>query len=92
MRNPCGAPGGHGHWVRNLRAAGTGELRVDKRAEAFRSRELTDDEKVPVLRTYLTRCNVEVRPFFAGIGPDSSDERLRAITADHPSFQVLPMA
>ncbi|MGH3751660.1 MAG: nitroreductase/quinone reductase family protein [Pseudonocardiaceae bacterium] len=32
---------GHGHWVRNLRAASTGELRVGKHAEAFRSRELT---------------------------------------------------
>ncbi|HEV7452429.1 MAG TPA: nitroreductase/quinone reductase family protein [Pseudonocardiaceae bacterium] len=54
---------GHGHWVRNLRAAGTGELRAGKRAEAFRSRELTDDEKVPVLRAYLTRWKVKVSPF-----------------------------
>jgi deazaflavin-dependent oxidoreductase (nitroreductase family) len=83
---------GHGHWVRNLRAAGTGELRVGKRAEAFRSRELTDDEKVPVLRAYLKRWKVEVSPFFNGIGPDSSDEQLRAIAADHPAFEVLPVA
>jgi deazaflavin-dependent oxidoreductase (nitroreductase family) len=83
---------GHGHWVRNLRAAGTGELRVGKRTEAFWSRELTDDEKVPVLRAYLTRWKVEVSPFFHGIGPDSSDEALRAIAADHPAFEVLPVA
>ena len=82
----------HGHWVRNLRAAGTGELRVGKRTEAFRSRELTDDEKVPVLRAYLRRWKVEVSPFFNGIGPDSSDEQLRAIAADHPTFEVLPVA
>jgi deazaflavin-dependent oxidoreductase (nitroreductase family) len=55
---------GHGHWVRNLRAAGTGELRLGKRVEVFRSRELTDDEKVPVLRAYLKRWKFEVSPFF----------------------------
>jgi hypothetical protein len=41
--------------VRNLRAAGTGELRVGRRAESFRGRELTDDEKVPVLRAIAPR-------------------------------------
>jgi hypothetical protein len=35
---------GHGHWVRNLRAAGTDELRVGTRVEAFRTRELTDEK------------------------------------------------
>jgi deazaflavin-dependent oxidoreductase (nitroreductase family) len=83
---------GHGHWVRNLRAAGTGELRLGKRVEAFRSRELADDEKVPVLRAYLKRWKFEVGPFFDGIGPDSSDEQLHAIAADHPAFEVLPVA
>lgn len=83
---------GHGHWVRNLRAAGTGELRLGKRVEAFRSRELTDDEKVPVLRAYLKRWKAEVAPFFDGIGAESGDERIRAIAADHPIFEVLPMA
>jgi deazaflavin-dependent oxidoreductase (nitroreductase family) len=37
---------GEGQWVRNLRAAGTGELRVGRRTEAFRGRELSDEEKV----------------------------------------------
>jgi deazaflavin-dependent oxidoreductase (nitroreductase family) len=83
---------GHGHWVRNLRTAGTGELRVGKRTEAFRSRELTDDEKVPVLRAYLRRWKIEVSPFFDGAGPNSSDEALRAIATDHPTFEVLPAA
>jgi deazaflavin-dependent oxidoreductase (nitroreductase family) len=46
---------GDGQWVRNLRAAGTGELRVGRRTEAFRGRELSDKEKVPVLRAYLKR-------------------------------------
>jgi deazaflavin-dependent oxidoreductase (nitroreductase family) len=81
---------GHGHWVRNLRAAGTGELRLGRRAETFRSRELSDDEKVPVLRAYLKRWKAEVGAFFAGVGPDSADEELRAIAPDHPAFEILP--
>jgi deazaflavin-dependent oxidoreductase (nitroreductase family) len=84
------APRGHTQWVRNLRVAGTGELRLGRRAEAFRARELTDDEKVPVLRAYLRRWKAEVGAFFGGVGPDSSDEQLRAIAPDHPAFEILP--
>src|ERR1700722_1335568 len=84
------APRGETQWVRNLRAAGTGELRVGKRAESFRGRELGDDEKVPVLRAYLRRWKAEVGIFFEGIGPDSSDDQIRAIAPKHPSFEVLP--
>jgi len=79
------APRGQTQWVRNLRAAGTGELRVGRRAESFRGRELTDDEKVPVLRAYLKRWQAEVGIFFEGTGPDSSDDQLRAIAPKHPA-------
>jgi deazaflavin-dependent oxidoreductase (nitroreductase family) len=81
---------GEGQWVRNLRAAGTGELRVGRRTEAFRGRELSDEEKVPVLRAYLMRWKVEVGTFFDGVGPDSSDVEIRAIAGKHPVFEVLP--
>lgn len=81
---------GHGQWVRNLRAAGTGELRLGRRAEPFRGRELSEDEKVPVLRAYLKRWKAEVGAFFDGVGPDSTDEQLRAIADRHPAFEVLP--
>jgi deazaflavin-dependent oxidoreductase (nitroreductase family) len=83
------APRGEAQWVRNLRVAGTGELRVGKRAESFRGRELTDDEKVPVLRAYLMRWKAEVGIFFEGIGPDASDDQIRAIAPRHPAFEVL---
>jgi len=82
---------GEGQWVRNLRAAGTGELRVGKRKEAFRGRELSDEEKVPVLRAYLRRWKAEVGVFFDGVGPDSSDAEIRAIAGKHPAFEVLPV-
>jgi deazaflavin-dependent oxidoreductase (nitroreductase family) len=83
---------GHGEWVRNLRAAGTGELRVGRRTEAFAGRELTDDEKVPVLRAYLKRWKAEVGAFFNGVGPDSTDDQLRAIAPDHPAFEIRTVA
>jgi deazaflavin-dependent oxidoreductase (nitroreductase family) len=83
---------GEGQWVRNLRVAGTGELRVGSRIEAFEGKELSDDEKVPVLRAYLKRWKVEVGVFFDGVGPDSTDQEIRAIASKHPAFEVLPLA
>jgi len=85
------APRGATQWVRNLRAVGTGELRLGRGAEPFRGRELTDDEKVPILRAYLKRWKAEVGIFFDGTGPDSSDEELLAIAPKHPAFEVLPV-
>ena len=84
------SPRGETQWVRNLRVTGTGELRLGKRAEAFRGRELTDAEKLPVLRAYLKRWKAEVGIFFEGTGPDSTDEQMRAIAPRHPAFEVLP--
>ena len=83
------SPFGETDWVRNLRAAGTGELRLGRRAERFRGRELADDEKVPVLRAYLKKWKAEGGIFFEGTGPDSSDDQIRAIAPRHPAFEVL---
>jgi deazaflavin-dependent oxidoreductase (nitroreductase family) len=83
------APRGETQWVRNLRAAGGGELRVGKRTEVFRARELADAEKAAVLRPYLKRWKLEVGAFFEGVGPDSTDEQLTAIAPRHPVFELL---
>ena len=85
------SPRGEGQWVRNLRVAGTGELRVGRRIEGFRGRELSDEEKTPVLRAYLARWKFEVGVFFDGVGPDSTDAEILAIAAQHPAFEVLPV-
>ena len=53
------------------RAAGTGELRVGRRVEAFRAVEVADADKVDVLRDYLRRWKMEVGVFFDGVGPDA---------------------
>ena len=41
-----------------------------------------------MLRAYLKRWKFEVGAFFDGVGPDSTDEQLLAITPRHPVFEV----
>jgi deazaflavin-dependent oxidoreductase (nitroreductase family) len=82
------APRGRTQWVRNLRAAGEGELRVGRHLRAFRPTEVADDDKVEILRAYLRRWKFEVGMFFDGVGPDSSDDELRGIAPKHPVFLV----
>jgi hypothetical protein len=86
------APRGTTQWVRNLRVAESGELRAGRRVEAFRSEELADDVKVPVLREYIRRWGWEVGAFFEGVDKNASDEDLARIAPDFPVFQVRPAA
>ena len=62
------APRGETQWVRNLRVAGAGELRVGRRIEAFTATEIADADKVLILRAYLKRWKAEVGVFFDGVG------------------------
>ena len=84
------APRGETQWVRNLRAAGTGDLRLGRRVESFHATELTDAEKTPVLRAYLRRWKAEVGVFFDGVSAKSADEDLKRIAPDHPVFLIEP--
>jgi len=79
---------GHTHWVRNLRVAGTGELRVGKRTETFSANEVADADKSPILRAYLKRWKAEVGVFFDGVTGDSPDAQLQRIAPDHPVFRI----
>ncbi len=83
------APRGQTQWVRNLRVAGEGELRVGRRVERFRAAELPDDRKPEILRAYLRRWRMEVGVFFDGVSPDAPDARLLEIAPGYPVFQVL---
>jgi deazaflavin-dependent oxidoreductase (nitroreductase family) len=82
------APRGTTQWVRNLRAAGVGELRVGRRTEPFRAVEIPDSEKEEVLRAYLARWKWEVGAFFGGVGTDSPAEDVARIAPDHPVFRI----
>ena len=82
------APRGHTQWVRNLRVAAEGELRVGRRTERFRATEIADDDKPPILRAYLKRWKFEVGMFFDGVGPDATDDQLLAIAPGYPVFRI----
>jgi deazaflavin-dependent oxidoreductase (nitroreductase family) len=82
------APRGHTQWVRNMRVAQGGELRLGRKVEPFTVTEIGDDEKAAILRAYLKRWKAEVGVFFGGVGPDSSEDELRRIAPDHPVFKV----
>lgn len=81
------SPRGEGQWVRNVRAAGGRlDLLLGRRRTHYSAVEVSDVEKVPILRAYLKRWKVEVGQFFDGIGPDSSDEAIAAMAHKHPVF------
>jgi deazaflavin-dependent oxidoreductase (nitroreductase family) len=82
------APRGETQWVRNLRAAGTGTLRVGKRAETFTAHELPDEAKPPVIRAYLKAWAWEVGKFFEGLEADSPDADIAAVAAGFPVFRI----
>ena len=82
------APRGHTQWVRNLRAAGGGELRIGRRVERFTATELPDEQKPEVLRAYLKRWKFEVGMFFEGVGPDAPTSQLLEIAPGYPVFQI----
>lgn len=82
------APRGQTQWVRNLRAAGGGELRVGKMAEKFTATELADAQKPAILRAYLRRWKMEVGVFFEGVGADASDAKLLEIAPGYPVFLI----
>jgi len=82
------APRGVTQWVRNLRVAGSGELRVGRRVDTFTATEVPDVDKTPILRAYLKRWKAEVGVFFDGVSGDSPDAELARIAPDHPVFRV----
>ena len=85
------APRGLTQWVRNIRVAGGGELVLGSKAQPFKAVEISDDEKIPILRTYLKRWEFEVGVFFQGVSANSPEDELRRIAPDHPVFRVEPI-
>jgi deazaflavin-dependent oxidoreductase (nitroreductase family) len=82
------APRGNTQWVRNMRAAGGGRLRLGRKTEDFKATEVPLEPRVPILRAYLKKWKWEVGAFFDGVGPDSSDAQVLAIAPDHPVFHI----
>jgi deazaflavin-dependent oxidoreductase (nitroreductase family) len=82
------SPRGQTQWVRNMRVAGGGELRLGRRVEPFTARELADEQKPELLREYLRRWKFEVGMFFDGVGPDAPDAKLLEIAPGYPVFEI----
>ena len=82
------APRGQAQWVRNIRVAGGGELRLGRKAEPFTVTELADADKPPVIRAYLARWGWEVGRFFEGLTKDADDKQIAAVAPGCPVFRV----
>ena len=82
------APRGVTEWVRNIRVAGGGELRVGRTVEAIEVDEVADADKPEVLREYLRRWKAEVRMFFDGIDEGATDAQLLEVAPGFPVFVV----
>jgi deazaflavin-dependent oxidoreductase (nitroreductase family) len=82
------APRGHTQWVRNLRAAGDGELQLGRTVERFSAVEVPIEQRPSILRTYLRRWGFEAGMFFAGVNGDSPETDLARIAPDHPVFAI----
>jgi deazaflavin-dependent oxidoreductase (nitroreductase family) len=82
------APRGSTQWVRNLRAAGSGELRVGRRIEVFDADEVPDEAKSSILREYLRRWRFEVKSLFPGLSAHPTDAELLDLARGVPVFAI----
>lgn len=82
------APRGQAEWVRNIRVAGGGELRLGSRTEPITVTELADAKKPPVIRAYLKRWGWEVGRFLDGLTHQATDDELRAAAPGIPVFRI----
>ena len=83
------APRGHTQWVRNLRAAGEGELRLGRRRERFVPVEVADADKPPLIRLYLRKWAWETGAFFDGLKADSPEADIVAAAPGFPVFRIV---
>jgi deazaflavin-dependent oxidoreductase (nitroreductase family) len=73
--------GGDTHWVRNLRAAGEGQLRMGGKHQDFRTVEIQGPERDRIVTAYRKSMGRRFESYFKAL-PNP---------ADHPVFRVEPM-
>lgn len=84
---------GETEWVRNLRADQYRlTLSVGKKRRQWVAEEVTGDQRLPVMRAYLTKWKPEVGAFFHGVGPDATEEEFRVEAERHPVFRLRAAA
>jgi deazaflavin-dependent oxidoreductase (nitroreductase family) len=72
--------GGETHWVRNLRAAGQGQLRMGGTHQDFRAVELHGTERDRIVAAYRAFMGRRAQSYFVAL-PN---------LADHPVFRIEP--
>lgn len=82
------APRGETQWVRNLRAAPEGELRLGKKRQSIRVQELADSEKPALIAAYLKRWGNVTRSQF-GTTKDPSASELERLASRTPVFRIV---
>jgi hypothetical protein len=82
------APRGETEWVRNLRRARVGVLRLGRREEIVHAFEVREDARPPILREYLRRWGRVVGRYFDVAGPDADASEFRRIARAHPVFRL----
>ena len=75
------SPRGEMDWVKNLRAAGEGELKRRGSSERFRAAEVAVDDRPDIIAAYRAKWDSQVKGFFEQL-PD---------LADHPTFVIEPV-
>jgi len=75
-------------WARNARAAGQVTLRRGGRGSVFRVRELSADEKPPILKQFLDRYASQVQRFFP-VKAGASIEEFRDCAGRIPAFELI---
>jgi deazaflavin-dependent oxidoreductase (nitroreductase family) len=71
---------GESDWVRNMRAAGGGEIESKGNLEAFRATEVPVEQREPILAAYREKAGKMVDTYWKQL-PDPGD---------HPVFRVDP--
>jgi deazaflavin-dependent oxidoreductase (nitroreductase family) len=83
------APRGNTQWVRNLRAAGEGELRLGRSAQHFTPVEIADADKPDLIRLYLRKWAWETGAFFDGLKADSPASDIADAAPGFPVFRIV---
>lgn len=82
------SPFGDVDWVRNLRAAGGGTLRLGRRVETVTARELSAEETAPILRSVLKIAPGVIRSHYH-VDADAPLADLVHEAGRHPCFELV---
>ena len=86
------APRGETQWVRNMRAAGGGELRVGRRTEPFTVTELADADKPPCCAATSSAGSSRSACSSTGSAPTPPTPSCSRSPRAYPVFRITPSA